>query len=287
MLEIGLRLVPFGVGKEEIFKEVVGLGMTGEGNINMFQLAKSPVKVEVLKQEVAHYPNKKAANQLLEGFQSGFPICYTGPRLPFDSKNLKSLSGRDVIVIDKLQKELQAGRIAGPFVKRPISTLRVSPIGLVEKKVPGDFRLIHHLSYPEGNSVNDNIDPQLCSVRYTSFDEVIHMIQDLGQGCLLGKADIKSAFRLLPVRPQDFDQLGFKFQGQYYFDKSLPFGLAVSPATFELFSTFLEWLVLQKSTSGNLKHYLDDFLFAGRENTQDCLSAMKTFFACFVAWGYL
>ena len=52
--------------------------------------------------------------------------------------------------------------------------------------------------------------------------------------------------RYLRVRAQEFDQLGFKFQGQYYFDKVLPFGLFVSPAMFELFATFLEWLVVTK-----------------------------------------
>ena len=73
------------------------------------------------------------------------------------------------------------GRIAGPFDQRPLPTLRVSPIGLVPKKEPNEFRLIHHLSYPLGSSVNDYIDRQHCSVQYTSFDEAVHMVQDLGQ----------------------------------------------------------------------------------------------------------
>ena len=35
--------------------------------------------------------------------------------------------------------------------------------------------------------------------QFTSFDEAVHMVQDLGQNCLLFKIDIRSAFRLLPV----------------------------------------------------------------------------------------
>ena len=35
-----------------------------------------------------------------------------------------------------------------------------------------------------GDSVNDFIDPNLCSVEYTSFDAAVHIIQDLDQGCL-------------------------------------------------------------------------------------------------------
>ena len=39
------------------------------------------------------------------------------------------------------------GRVLGPFSEKPISTLRISPIVLVEKPDNG-WRLITHLSYP-------------------------------------------------------------------------------------------------------------------------------------------
>ena len=146
-------------------------------------------------------------NELYRGFSSGFSLHYSGARTPSDSKNLKSANINADIVKQKIQAEIDAGRVAGPFDSRPIPTLRVSPLGLVPKREPGEYRLIHHLSYPSGDSVNDFIDPDLCSVQYTSFDEAVHMVQDLGRACLLGKSDIKSAFRLLPVSPQ----LGDKF----------------------------------------------------------------------------
>jgi hypothetical protein len=61
----------------------------------------------------------------------------------------------------KIEKEIKAGRVAGPFNYLPLINLKVSPIGIVPKKTIGDFRLIHHLSYPESSSVNDFIDPKL------------------------------------------------------------------------------------------------------------------------------
>lgn len=42
-------------------------------------------------------------------------------------------------------------------------------MGIVPKKAPGKFRLIHHLSHPEGKSVNDFIGSLLSSVSYASF----------------------------------------------------------------------------------------------------------------------
>ena len=66
------------------------------------------------------------------------------------------------------------------------------------------------------------------------------MIEDLGRGCLLGKSDIKSAFRLLPVSAMDFDQLRFMFDGKFYFNKAMPFGFSIACKTFELyFNIFL------------------------------------------------
>jgi hypothetical protein len=47
-----------------------------------------------------------------------------------------------------------------------------SPICLTTKK-NGDFRLIHNLSQPAENSVNDFIDSKFCSVRYSSIDDAV------------------------------------------------------------------------------------------------------------------
>jgi hypothetical protein len=47
------------------------------------------------------------------------------------------------------------------------------------------------------------------SINYSSFDNVVSLVQKLGQGALIGK-DIESAFRLVPCYPGDFDLLGLK-----------------------------------------------------------------------------
>lgn len=59
------------------------------------------------------------------------------------------------------------------------------------------------------------------------------MITKLGEGSLLAKSDIKSAFRLLPISPGDFDLLGFQLEGYFYFDKIVPFGSSISCALWE------------------------------------------------------
>ena len=155
------------------------------------------------------------------------------------NRNLKSCFEHKDIVGEKIKKEVDSGRVGGPFTKPPYKNLRISPSGIVPKKAPGEFRMIHHLSYPHGESVNDYIDPSLASVRYTHFDEAIHRVQELGRHCFLFKLDLKNAFRLLPVSTLDFDQLGFKFEENFYFDKCLPFGCSISCSHFEKVARFL------------------------------------------------
>ena len=53
-------------------------------------------------------------------------------------------------------------------------------MGLVPEKTSG-WSLITHLSYPPGNSVNEFIDEKLTTVQYSKFDNVICIIQTLGE----------------------------------------------------------------------------------------------------------
>ena len=139
----------------------------------------SPINLNELYIALEKYPRKDIAKLLKDGFTSGFKINYTGPRLPLDTTNIKSVLQYPVAAYDKVENEISLGRIAGPKF-RPISNLRCSPIGLVPKKTSG-WRLITHLSYPPGYSVNDFIDENLTAVQYSKFDNIISIIQTLGE----------------------------------------------------------------------------------------------------------
>jgi hypothetical protein len=52
--------------------------------------------------------------------------------------------------------------------------------------------------------------------------------RSLGKGALIRKKDNKSAFRLFPIYPGDFDILGFEIGSNYYIDKCLPMGCSIS-----------------------------------------------------------
>ncbi len=240
----------------------------------------TPVKLEKMIPYLDKYTNKAASKILKEGFKNGFKLAYLGDRTSRDSKNLKSITNLKKEALEKINKEVKLGRIAGPFHEKPLPDLIISPIGLVPKSEPGKYRLIQHLSYPEGESINDGIDRGMCKVNYTSFDVAVRLVVSAGKGALMAKSDIESAFRLLPVHPQDFQLLGIKVGDQYFVDKALPMGASCSPAHFERFSTFLEWVTIERSQSSRMCHYMDDMFFAGPKGEtgpQSCSTLLETF----------
>lgn len=236
----------------------------------------TPLNIDKLATLLVNYPDKEIGVELLEGFSNGFRLGYTGPRLHVMTHNLISAREHLTETLDKIQEEINLGRMLGPFKYLPISTLRISPIGVVPKS-DGKWRLITHLSHPISKSVNTFIDPTICKVSFTSFDNILDKIYDCGSGAELAKVDIKSAFRLMPINPADFDLLGIYIDGRYYIDKCLPMGCSISCSLFEKFAKFLQYVVTEASGLNSLDHYLDDFMFIGSSGTQNCLRLMNTF----------
>lgn len=222
------------------------------------------------------HPDTIVARELLNGFSNGFRLNYTGPHIHSMSKNLVSAEQFSNETLAKIQNEVNLGRMLGPFKYLSISTLRISPIGLVPKS-DGNWRLITHLSYPQDGSVNSFINPELCNVSFSSFDNILDKIYECGNGTEHAKVDIKSAFRLLIVNPSDFELLGIYFVGKFYIDKCLPMECAISCSLFEKFSTFLQWAVEEACGLHSVDHYLDDFLFVGQKDTNNYLTLMNTF----------
>ena len=210
------------------------------------------------------------------GFTDGFPIHFKGDFTAIDSKNLASAIQQPSVVEAKLVKEIDAGRIAGPFTAPPFGQFCVSFLGDVLKKVPGEFRLIHHLSYPKGLSVNDGILNEYTSVSYANIEDAIRFIKKAGPGCFLAKTDVHSAFRIIPINPNDNHLLGIRWNGRYFYDRCMPIGCSSSCRTFETLSTAVEWIARTKMNIDFILHLLDDFLIIAR-SYESCSQQLDLF----------
>ena len=212
----------------------------------------TPINVQRLEDTLADHPI------LMNGADVGF----TGRRIARFSRNLPTALSQPSIVTENLSREVDLGRVAGPFPSPPLPNFQVSPIGLVPKKHSPKFRTIFHLSFPKSGetSINASISKEDFSLQYITIDNAIKGILRLGQGCFLAKTDIESAFRLIPIRPSDYELFGMYWEGSFYYDKVLPFGLRSAPFLFNLLSEAIEWILLHHCHISFVCHILDDFL---------------------------
>ena len=171
------------------------------------------------------------------------------------------LTNRD-IVSSNLAKEVLLGHTAGPFDTPPFPNFQVSPIGLVPRKNSNKFCTIFLLSYPKSglSSINYGISKDDFSLQNVTIDDAIQGIKRLGPGCFLAKTDIESACRLIPIHLSDYELLGMYWDGKYYYDRVLPFGLRSAPSIFNQLSDALEWILINKRNITFACHILDDFL---------------------------
>ena len=106
----------------------------------------------------------------------------------------------------------------------------------------------------------------LCGIHQ---EAVAGAAQRLGNGALMAKLDIKSAYRLVPVHPHDRYLLGVEWEGAYFADGALPFGLRSAPKIFMAVADALQWIMLSGGVT-MVDHYLDDFITIGPPDSDVC-----------------
>ena len=145
------------------------------------------------------------------------------------------------------------------------------------KKEKGKIRIIHNLSYPLNDSVNSHIPREYCAVEYELIDTCCEIVYELGYSCLMAKADLCQAFRILRVCLEDLKFLGFTWNGLFYFDKMMAMGAAISCSNFEKFSCAIQWILKNIFGVEKMSHILDDFLFFCRKDDNACLRSLNAF----------
>ena len=227
--------------------------------------------------------------ELVTGFTNGFDLGYRGPvNWQEKSCNIPFKIGSKVEMWNKLINEVKLGRHAGPFRhKPPFKYFVQSLIGLVPKS-NGKTRLIFHLSFDfdqgkdvNRHSVNYYTPREDCKVQYRDLDfavctildlvgksasnktkrliadqdpsEVAQITQqvaeDIVPSIFMAKSDLMSAFRILPILPEQRFLLTMCMEDPlsgepvYFVDKNLPFGSSINCRRFQSFSDSLQYIV--------------------------------------------
>jgi len=223
----------------------------------------SPLKAHHWRAALGKYPTN-LGDILADIITYGALVGYDGSNSHILSNNLTSAADAPHIIDKQLAEDLRLGRVtvandiahdwSQPFIS--------SPVGLVPKS-DGGHRRIHHLSFPDNDSVNDNIPTHSATLKYTAITDVFDAVKRAGRGAVIVKRDFKDAFRMVPVAASHRWLLGFRWRDQYYSENCLPFGLRTAPFLFNLFAEAFHWIILAASPPEwklQVIHYLDDFI---------------------------
>ena len=104
-----------------------------------------------------YHPNRSYATDILSYIDNGVPILYDGPQCSRICKNWKSTETFRDDVKKNIVKDVELGRKSGPFEHPPFRDFIGSPMGAFKKKRSAKVRVIHDLSWPPNEGVNQRI----------------------------------------------------------------------------------------------------------------------------------
>ena len=230
----------------------------------------TPLKWEEWDHSLANHTDQRFRKYIVEGIRFGF-------RVGFDY----SFASRT----RNFSTECAEGRVLGPLDPSQFPLIHTSRFGVIPKGSTDKWRLIVDMSAPEGASINDGISKALGTLTYVGINEAAQSIRTLGRGSLLAKVDVRSAYRNIPVHPEDRWLMGMLWDGGLFVDTTLPFGLRSAPKIFTAVADAVEWIARHERVNCVI-HYLDDFLVIGAPASQECASALSKLLEIFERLGF-
>ena len=249
------------------------------------------MKYDAWRVLLAKHRDKEEIQWCLDGIRNGFRIGYNGPRDVTRIAKNHNITNDDEIkfVDDEMIKQVKLGRRLGPFDDPPFENFIVSPMSIAYKKYSRKMRLVHDYSFPKfgsnSTSVNAFIPEEAREVDIASFDSAIQLLlslhnRDNNAKLYMYKLDVESAFRLLPVHPDDYHLMGMVWRGKFYVDLVVAFGIGSSCNIWERVAKLAEWITRTHYGVECLIHYVDDFFGVSCSNrlSQAQLQAVRAAF---------
>ena len=131
--------------------------------------------------------------------------------IPNKARQLEAGVHRADIIATWVKKRI----VAGPFSEPPLQGFRSNPMLVVERN--NKLRPILDLSSPDGSSFNDSINKlRVPPIEMASPRAITDSLFEWGGEAHLSKLDHKSAFKLIPARPDLVRFQGFSFLGKFF-----------------------------------------------------------------------
>ena len=220
-------------------------------------------------------------SQICDFLEFGWPVNYTSQSAPSGvafNYNHRSASQCATHVDALIATDVRISALIGPFHKQPFATpLVCSPLQIVTKDNSNSKRLVVDLSFPLTSSVNSGISnetflDQPINLHYPSVNTLAQYVRIKGRGCLMFKTDLKSAYKQIPIQPNDWHLCAISWKSSYYVYVREIFGLRSSAYACQRTISSIPYLM--RKNSYLVCSYLDDI--AGAESVSKAFSALLT-----------
>ena len=217
----------------------------------------------------ANIRDRELVDYVLDGIKNGFNTGICDNAEPISAKcNHKIDIDSKIQVCNDIIKGLDKGYLLGPFSPTDpyISNVTISKIGSVIK--PEKIRIIHNYKhgYKQNISLNDFVDPEFKTVKYSSTRDRVEFIDHLGRKSWIWVVDMQDAYKAVPIRASQRKFFGFEYCGMVFVFASLSFGLASACQIYSKFAEAVRQLAVEQNPEifkDGLRHllmnYLDDF----------------------------
>ena len=180
---------------------------------------------------------------------------------PMTDENSKSMHSPIVgkYYTDQLATMIKKKFVCGPFETSPIPNLRINSLFAVQQS--DKYRPILNLSKPDGNNFNDAVIPaKMRKVSMSTSRQFADTLYKTGEGSIISKIDHVSAYKLIPVKPEQYYLQGFSWLGKIFIEIRLIFGASSSVPNYDDFHQTVSALVWVKSNTDPqfLHRTLDD-----------------------------
>ena len=191
--------------------------------LSNFEYSTKPYNIKQYDRIFNSYPNKEKYLKHKEILTKGVKIGLSNDYPSRTTNDNPTFSNPEKIGIGvQLQKWLKTGVVMGPFDKsfaKKNNALLHMLFGV--PRPDGTTRPILNLSDKKevGFSINDLLDPTLCTVEYAQTKQVVETVRALGKGAWLWAKDLKDGYYNVSVHKSDVLKLGFVFEERVYFSK--------------------------------------------------------------------
>lgn len=203
------------------------------------------------KQALRH-EDQQQLDKFLDQYEEGVDIGVSETVPITRSRSNPPQNNEDNIkMAETIIKWHKKGHLLGPFNKEDdrVKKCRINPAFCVPKPDNTARPVINYSKTMKGSSLNDLLDPQWCTVKYVTLQQIVFRIKTVGKKALMWAKDLEDGYFNLKVNPSQINFMAFAFSGLIFIPLVLAFGLSSAPLIFTIFMDYVISAIIYKDTS--------------------------------------